>query len=1039
MKVIILHLSDIHIKFGTNPVLTRVSSIANVLNICTYGEECTCFLVISGDIAYSGDSQEYKIAHKFIDDLLKEICINKNIKNVYPILVPGNHDCNFKKAKSTRANLIDHLLDEDNPYIHINDDLIGDLTCIQDEYFAFLQQVDSECQPTNPIYWLRNFEIGKYNIRFLCLNTAWMSTKEKESGRLLFPVKLIDNIDSQHSKDTITVSVFHHPYDWFDPRYRRDFKNQIRGMSNIIITGHEHDIDNQTHISIKGKIQEVMQGGLLQLDDKTYSSFNIQIVDLLQQKQSKKLLVWDEQDHYYKPEEETEWLPFLSFEIGNLFTLRKNHRKFLARLDIQMTHPKSSRLLEIEDVYVDPSLDISYSKNGVISKYPETTSNIDHLLNVIKEYRKVLIVGNKYFGKTLLLKKLFTLLFNEDFVPIYCKGRDLLRLGKQTESAIKQLFNYQYENERDVRYQKYRQLPLDKKVILVDDLNKTELGIRKIETLLDNIDDYFGFIILASNPIININEIFNSPGALIDYTRVKLNDFGLPIISDLVEKWTNLIYPDSPDAEVQHRIKMLENSLFNEINRDITPRNPFFLLSILHKQEIEKSPEAQTGAYGYYFQTIINIMVAKVAESPDLIGYVYDYFCNLAFQLLDNKMGKIDKTDLEKMNEIYLDRTGFTLNLPNIINNSVKEEILLYEQDYYSFTRNYYLAFFAAKYISDNIRNPKLHQQMIKIIEQVSLHLHKDIYCEAMMFLCFHSNDPIILEVVTRKANIVFNDLAKFDMHKDVQFLNKLTPEPKIRYLAEKSVKETKKELLEASDMMTNELGEVRYGLVQDIKRLEDLNIVNKIVYGYSLVKVLAQIIKRYLPGDLEDRITLTKECYDLGLYTIKYVFDQIEREIPSIQAGLASCILQRNPSIANDKLGSTTTDWIWALSESICMSSIKNISQNVGAPQLQKVYRLILDKYPDIAYRFIDISIELDHFEEIPERKIIELAKILDEEKNHFCKDLLSLLFMYHIYQFDTPMQKIQRIASALGLEHIIGEPNIFSPTKKMLPRKIN
>jgi hypothetical protein len=35
------------------------------------------------------------------------------------------------------------------------------------------------------------------------------------------------------------------------------------------------------------------------------------------------LLVWDEQDHYYKPEEETAWLPFLSLETRSTFNLRQ--------------------------------------------------------------------------------------------------------------------------------------------------------------------------------------------------------------------------------------------------------------------------------------------------------------------------------------------------------------------------------------------------------------------------------------------------------------------------------------------------------------------------------------------------------------------------------------------------------------------------------------------------------------------------------------------------------------------------------------------
>lgn len=1036
MRVILLHLSDIHVRCGANPIIARVKNIANALNICT-DEECVCFLVISGDIADSGDSKEYEIAYKFISDLLQEISLNNKISQVYPILVPGNHDCNFINAKSTRRDLIDHLRQVDKPYKHIANDHVDELTSIQKEYFAFAQKLDSIDHKANRIFWLREHEIWQNHIRFFCFNTAWMSTKPEEQGKLIFPVNLL-NFNEVHShKNTITISVFHHPYTWFDSRYVKDFKDLIRSNSNIIITGHEHDIDNQTNISIKGKTQEVMQGGLLQLHDKPDSSFNIQIIDLQDRKQKKLLLVWDDQGHYYKPEEETTWLPFLSLETGKAFTLRQDFKRTLARLDVQINNPKSFKLLEIDDIFVNPSLDIYYAKDGIISRHPETTKNLNQLLNIIKEYRKILILGNKYYGKSILLKKLFTLLFKDDFIPLYCRDRNLLKLGKQTESVIKHLFESQYENEKDAPYQKYRQLPVDKKVILIDDLNKSGLDINKIEIILNKIQNHFGLLVIASHPIINVNEIFNNPGALIDYTRVKLNDFGFPIISDIVEKWTRLINPDSLEAEVQHKIKILENSLFNEIHRDITPRNPFFILTILHKLETEQSPEAQTGSYGYYFQTIINVMIAKVAAKPSLIGYVYDYFSNLAFQMLDNRTGKIDEAELGKINESYLERTGFTLDLQQVIRNSIREEILLYEDDSYSFARNYYFEFFAAKYIADNIRSPRVQEHMFKTIEQISLHIHKEVYANIMMFLCFHSKDPIILDLVTKKAQQIFSDIGKFDIHKDVEFLNKLLPKTKIHYLSEKSTKETKRELLEASDAVISEIGEVRYSLVQDVTNIEELSIVDKILYAFSSVQVLGQIIKRYLPGDFEDRIKLTRECYDLGLHNIKYVFDQIEPEIPSVQEEIALCILERNPSIMSEELSSATNTWIWSLCESICMSCMKNISHNVGAPELQKVYKEILNRYPDIAYEFIDISIELDHFEELPQSKIVKLAKKLDESKNYFCKDLLSLLFIYHIYQFYTPMQQIQRVASALGLERTPTEPNIFLPARKILPRK--
>ena len=1035
MRTILLHLSDIHIRCGSNPITAQVKSIANALNICT-DEECICFIVVSGDVANSGNSLEYEIAYRFVSDLIQEIHLNSRISQVHPILVPGNHDSNFDNIKSTRRDLIDHLRQIDKPYGHIDNDHINDLTSIQKEYFTFAQKLDGVNHEASPLYWLCKFEVPPYHIHFLCLNTAWMSVKGEEQGKLIFPVHLINLNEILSDKNTLTISVFHHPFDWFDSRYVKEFKNLIFSSSDIIVTGHEHDIDMQTGISIKGKIHEMMQGGLLQYDDKADSSFNIEMIDLQNRLQKKYLLVWDESEHYYKPEEETDWLPFLSLQARGTFRLKENFKKSLARLDIQITNPKSLTLLEVDDVYVDPSLDINYAKRGIISRRPETTRNLNDLLKVTKEYRKILIVGNKYYGKSILLKKLFSLMFDQDLVPLYCGGRELLQFRKHTEATVKQLFEKQYENDKDIPYQKYRQLPIDEKAILIDDLDKTQLDISKIEAILDSIQSHFGLLVIASNPIINVNEIFDDPGALIDYTRVKVNDYGLPVIFDIVEKWTRLVLPESTETEVQHRIKVLENSLFNIMSRDFTPRNPFFILTILHKLESEKSPEAQTGSYGYYFQTIINVMVARVAQNPNLIGLIHDYFSNLAFHMLENKTGKIDKDDLDEINVTYLERTGFSLDLTQVIKNSIREEVILYVQNSYSFAANYYFEFFAAKYISDNIRNPKLQEHMFKTIERISLHLHKEAYSNIMMFLCFHSKDPIILELLNQKAQQVFSDLGKFDIHKDVEFLNKLSPQTKVHYLAKKSGKETKRELLEASDAASAEVADMQYGLIQDINNLEQLSIVGKILYAFSSVKVLGQVIKRYLPGDLEERIALTKQCYDLGLKTIKYVFDEIRREMPSVQEGLARCILERNPSIASDKLSSATNDWIWSLCESICMSSIKNISHNVGAPELGKVYKLILDKYPDVAYEFIDISIRLDHFEELPERKIIDLADRLERAKNYFCKDLLSLLFIYHVYQFYTPVSQIQRIASALGLEYLLTEPNVFLPSRKMLPR---
>lgn len=1036
MRAVLLHLSDIHLTSGFNPILGRVKEIAATLNLCC-DEKCACFLVISGDIGRNGNSQEYVEARGFISDLLREIQSIARVTEAHIVIVPGNHDCNFEGERSTRDALVRHLYELDAAADELDRNYVADVSSVQEEFFRFANTLDTtDALSPGSLFWIRKYQLDQYTVIFACFDTAWMSTRDEQQGKLFLPSKLVGFDPGHADKNTLLISVFHHPYSWFDADKVSDFKSLVNNHSDMVITGHEHDPENETVFSARGAIRDVMQGGILQSARNRESSFNIEVIDLERRIQKKFLLVWDVREDYYATDTETDWLPFPNLEQKVAFSLKEDFRRWLSRLDVHITHPRSMKPLEVDEIYVNPTLEIERTKDGVRAKTSETTNRMQHFLSIIKEHRKVLVLGNKYYGKTLLLKRVFTSLLEDDVVPLCCRGKHLRRLAKQSKSAIHELFERQYNNERDIPYARYRQLPIERRALLVDDIDEIELNIRVIEALLDELENHFGLLVLTANPIINVNEVFNCPGALIEYTRVKFNDFGLPVIDQMVEKWVRLANPNSPEPEIQNKIKTLENNLFHVLGRDIIPRNPFFILTILHNLQKSDSPEAQSGAYGYYFQTIINVMIAKVVQNPNQIGYIYDYFSNLAFYMLEGKTGKISKSDLERLNAGYLERTGFTLDLQQVIRHSVREEILVEEGDSYSFGFNYYFEFFSAKYLGDNIRNPKMQERIRNIVEQMAMHIHKEVYSNIMMFLCFHTKDPIVLEIITGNAQRVFKSMEILDFDKDVEFLNTLSPYPRIRQLSGRPTQDTKRELLEATDLVTSEIAGLSHSLSLDVKSLEELDIVNRILYAFAAVRVLGQIIRRYLPGDLEDRVALAKECYDLGLKTIKYVFSEIEKEMPAIQEGLALCILQRNPSITASKLSSATSDWIWALSQSICMSSIKNISHHVGAPELQKVYDLILRRHPNQAYEFIDISIELDHHEDLPESKIERLAKKLQASHNTFCEDLLRLLFVYHVYQFYTPVTKMQRLLAILGLQRLITEPNVFLPARKALPR---
>ncbi|MFC1930153.1 hypothetical protein ACFLW6_04800 [Chloroflexota bacterium] len=93
----------------------------------------------------------------------------------------------------------------------------------------------------------------------------------------LFPV---NNLYQKSESDGIVCSVFHHPYIWFETDNVKEFKRFIELNSNLIFTGHEHELDQISQYKFSGPHNEFLNGGELQGSDKNESKFQIQTIDL---------------------------------------------------------------------------------------------------------------------------------------------------------------------------------------------------------------------------------------------------------------------------------------------------------------------------------------------------------------------------------------------------------------------------------------------------------------------------------------------------------------------------------------------------------------------------------------------------------------------------------------------------------------------------------------------------------------------------------------------------------------------------------------
>lgn len=96
----------------------------------------------------------------------------------------------------------------------------------------------------------------------------------------------------------LNVEIYHHPTNWLDPNFRREFIRQIESFAHIAFTGHEHQNDEDWSESASGEHTTFIDADALQ--DRAYpktSGFVALVLDIAESNQHYYHFRW-KQDQY---------------------------------------------------------------------------------------------------------------------------------------------------------------------------------------------------------------------------------------------------------------------------------------------------------------------------------------------------------------------------------------------------------------------------------------------------------------------------------------------------------------------------------------------------------------------------------------------------------------------------------------------------------------------------------------------------------------------------------------------------------------------
>src|SRR5206468_86968 len=153
------------------------------------------------------------------------------------VFVPGNHDCLLPSSGRSRSRevMVAGLL-HDPPKSDTGDlSMVEACLTVQDSFFAFVNRrhpemtLSSDC-PNSRLSYGHDIVLGADTVRVLCHNTSWMSQMHEKQGELLAPTWLPTEADIDPS--AVSITLFHHPYNWLDANNARAFHNLVERSSD---------------------------------------------------------------------------------------------------------------------------------------------------------------------------------------------------------------------------------------------------------------------------------------------------------------------------------------------------------------------------------------------------------------------------------------------------------------------------------------------------------------------------------------------------------------------------------------------------------------------------------------------------------------------------------------------------------------------------------------------------------------------------------------------------------------------------------------
>ncbi len=970
-------------------------------------------IVISGDIANTGQKKEYDIAKSFFSQLDSRIKSNTKIEEINYVLVPGNHDCYLPDGSGALRNAV--ISSEKDKDVLEEQDLIDCLIKVQDDYWSFYQSFYREGEPSKFVSSKKIIPIqDDFILEFHLYNTALLSTKNEVVGSLKVPENHFLSRNPLDRKSYV-ISVFHHNTGWLSPNTpnnnKKKFESHLVNESDIVMCGHEHDIDNKVVSDLTSNNSMIyLEGGAFQ--NKRTSCFNVIELDTVQKniichRYEYKTFENKEFNRYAETVDETVSLN----KKQGLLKIKQSYEGEIMRFNLPIKISGRSDI-NLSDIYVYPDLEPILDSIDTFGQYIDASN----LSSSWVDGKTIILEGESQCGKTSLLHMVCAASYKRGKYPILVKGIDI-----KTEhmlSVIEKTYKQQYENS--VPYEVFKQIDSMDKIVLIDNIDNSAISNETRKAIITKLESLFGTIIITTKDSLNFHNVNYSSktGDLLKHYNIL--SFGSVKRNELIEKWVHLRSNNQvTDASIfESQVKLLFDQIGNLLGEQFITPYPIFLLSLLQSLSNAAEPiNIEQTYYAYCYSSLILYSIQSTGVDSDTQKEFVNFLTEFAYHLYQKEYIHIKRREINEFFDKYKEDNVYKNTLEETLKKLCEANIIReIEQDVFGFSYKYIYYYLVAQKISDFVYT----EDGKKIINNLCSEIYNERSANILIFLVYHTKNQELIESLLLTSMDTFSDYQPITLANDDGFMKKvgnmLSNIKNNVLIADIDPHKEREQTLKLSDENKRHLlkknAEEEIQEIENLKKDKDLR---DIVQTIRSIRILGQIIKNQKSSIGKTNISCILEeaylsCFRMISFYSQYLENEEDDIVRTVLEGNAT-----NQNITKEIVQDKVQKFLTSLLYRICLGSFSTLSLSVGTPNLEEEYDKIAQKIGTPAAKLISFTIKSFY----GPLKVTELEDLIKEfSGNHLATHILKARALHYVYNNTVDYRKKQRIGQICNMK---------------------